>query len=206
MNSDNDMPTVRPATGGAPGPADTQTVAGHSAGTAALMLVPLLVGSVIAVSLGVYANVHEPTGISINLAGFSGPLTAKVWLASLGALLAVVQVISALALYGKLGGFSPSWAGTVHRWSGRLALLATLPVAVHCLYAVGFSGFDARTLIHSLLGCFFFGAFAVKMLILPKHDLPGWVLPVLGGLVFTALIGLWLTSSLWYFTTVGVRF
>jgi hypothetical protein len=27
---------------------------------------------------------------------------------------------------------------------------------------------------------------------------------VLGGLLFTALAGLWLTSALWYFTTTGV--
>src|SRR5829696_4536975 len=142
MNLDNDRPTL--ATGGTAQPA--QAVAGHSASTAALMLVPLLVGAAITVSLGVYANVHEPTGVSINIAGFSGPLTVKVWLASLGALLAVVQLFSALALYGKLGSFSAPWTGTVHRWSGRLAFLCTVPVAVHCLYAVGFSGFDARTL------------------------------------------------------------
>ena len=36
--------------------------------------------------------------------------------------------------------------------------------------------------------------------------MPGWALPVFGGLVFTALVGLWLTSSLWFFTTVGVKF
>jgi hypothetical protein len=201
MTSDHDTAT---ATAGDGEP--TQSVAGHGAGTAAMLLTPLLVGAAISVSLGVYANVHTPTGVAVNIAGFSGPLTVKVWLASLGALLAVVQLLSALALYGRLGSFSPSWAGTLHRWSGRLALLCTVPVAVHCLYAVGFASFDARTLAHSLLGCFFFGAFAVKMLILPKHDLPGWVLPLLGGVVFTVLIGLWLTSSVWYFTTVGVRF
>jgi hypothetical protein len=71
---------------------------------------------------------------------------------------------------------------------------------------VGFSAFDTRALAHSLLGCFFFGAFTVKMLILPKRGLPGWALPVMGGLVFTALVGLWFTSSLWFFTTHGVKF
>jgi hypothetical protein len=117
----------------------------------------------------------------------------------------VLQLMSALAMWGRLGSFSPSWAGTVHRWSGRTAFLLTVPVAVHCLYALGFGSYDARVLAHSLLGCFFFGAFAAKMLILPRKGLPRWVLPVAGGLVFTALIGLWLTSSVWYFTTVGVR-
>jgi hypothetical protein len=173
--------------------------------TAGLLLVPLLVGAVLAVTLGVYGKLHTPSGIAVNVAGFSSPQTVKVWLASGAAFFAVLQLMSALAMWGRLGSFSPSWAGTVHRWSGRTAFLLTVPVAVHCLYALGFGSYDARVLAHSLLGCFFFGAFAAKMLILPRKGLPRWVLPVAGGLVFTALIGLWLTSSVWYFTTIGVR-
>ena len=61
-------------------------------------------------------------------------------------------------------------------------------------------------LIHSLLGCFFFGAFTAKMLLLTHKDLPGWVIPVAGGALFSGLVGLWLTSSLWFFTTVGFVF
>ncbi|HEX2356902.1 MAG TPA: DUF6529 family protein [Micromonosporaceae bacterium] len=173
--------------------------------TAGPLLVPLLVGAVVAVTLGVYGKLHTPSGIAVNVAGFSSPQTVKVWLASGAAFFAVLQLMSALAMWGRLGSFSPSWAGTVHRWSGRTAFLLTVPVAVHCLYALGFGSYDARVLAHSLLGCFFFGAFAAKMLILPRKGLPRWVLPVAGGLVFTALIGLWLTSSVWYFTAVGVR-
>jgi hypothetical protein len=41
-------------------------------------------------------------------------------------------------------------------------------------------------------------------LALPRRGVPGWTLPVLGGLTFTALVGLWLTSSLWFFTVIGV--
>jgi hypothetical protein len=41
----------------------------------------------------------------------------------------------------------------VHRWSGRLAFLVSIPVAMHCLYALGFQAFDLRVLVHSLLGC-----------------------------------------------------
>ncbi|GAA1373556.1 DUF6529 family protein [Catellatospora chokoriensis] len=157
-------------------------------------------------TLGVYGSVHTPTGIAVNVAGFSGPQTVKVWLATGAALLALVQLVSAFAMWGKFGPRVPSWIGPLHRWSGRFAFLLTVPVAVHCLYALGFATYDTRTLAHSLLGCFFFGAFTVKMLSLPKRGLPGWTLPLLGGAVFTALIGLWLTSSFWYFTTIGVRF
>lgn len=171
----------------------------------ASLFLPLLAGAAVTVSLGVYGRIHEPTGIAVSIAGFSSPQTVKVWLGTGAALLALLQLLSALAMWGRLGGFAPSWAAGAHRWSGRAAFLLTVPVAVHCLYALGFANFDLRTLAHSLLGCFFFGAFTTKMLALPKRGLAGWVLPVVGGVVFTVLIGLWLTSSVWYFTTFGVR-
>lgn len=170
----------------------------------ASLVVPLLVGAAVTVATGVYGRLHTPTGIAVNLAGFSSPQAVKVWLGSGAAAFAVVQLLSALAMWGRLGGFSPSWAGTAHRWSGRIAFLLTVPVAVHCLYALGFADHDLRTLLHSLLGCLFFGAFTTKMLALPRPGLAGWVLPVAGGVVFTVLMGIWLTSSLWYFTTFGV--
>ena len=80
-----------------------------------------------------------------------------------------------------------NWVAPLHRWSGRIAVAFTVPVAVHCLYALGFQTFDARVAVHSILGCFFFGAFICKMLILTRDDSPGWALPVLGGVVFSGL-------------------
>ncbi len=59
---------------------------------------------------------------------------------------------------------------------------------------------------HALLGCFVYGAFVAKMLVLRKSGTPKWALPVLGGLVFTAFTGLWATAALWFFTTSGVTF
>lgn len=171
------------------------------------LIVPVLVGSAVAVVLGVYGGLHTPTGVAVNLAGFSGPLEAKVWVASSAVLLALVQAGSALVMYGKVPGVaSPSWIGGLHRWSGRVAFLLAVPVAVHCLYAVGFQTFSTRVFVHSVLGCAFFGAFTVKMLGLRRDGLPGWALPVLGGTVFALLVGLWWTSSLWFFTTIGVQF
>lgn len=170
------------------------------------LLVPLAIGGLVMVALGVYGRTHTPTGFSISIAGFSGPLPMKSWLTTGAFLLAIVQVVSALIMYGKLRITAPSWIGALHRWSGRAAFLLTIPIAFHCLYALG-AQFDVpRVLVHSLLGCFFYGVFTAKMLALPKRGLPGWGLPVLGGLAFTALVGLWLTSSLWFFTTIGLEF
>jgi len=196
--SDEYVDTALPPAAPAPPPAT---------GGAAKILVPLAIGGAVAVALGVYGRLHEPTNIAVNVAGFSGPLAAKAWLATGAATLAVVQLASALVMYGKIPGVrAPSWIGTLHRWSGRVAFLLAVPVAIHCLYAVGFETYEPRVLVHSLLGCFFFGAFTVKMLTLSRKGMPGWMLPLFGGLVFTGLVGLWLTSSLWFFTTFGVKF
>ncbi|MGW0804363.1 DUF6529 family protein [Nonomuraea sp. NPDC002799] len=173
-----------------------------SRGSVTPLLVPLLIGGLVLVALGVYGRAHTPTGFAVGVAGFSGALPMKVWLTTGAFVLAIVQVVSALSMWGKLGVSIPP---AVHRWSGRLAFVLTIPVAFHCLYALGLQYDVPRVLAHSLLGCFFYGVFTAKLLSLPKRNTPGWTLPVLGGLAFTALIGLWLTSSFWFFTAVGFK-
>jgi hypothetical protein len=126
----------------------------------------------------------------------------KSWLATTAFFFALVQLVSALMMYGKLPG--PGWAARLHRWSGRIAFLVAVPVAVHCLYALGYQTYSTRVMWHSLLGCFFFGAFSAKMLLLRSERLPGWLLPVVGGLVFAVLTAVWLTSAFWFFRTFGV--
>jgi uncharacterized protein DUF6529 len=151
-------------------------------------------------------RLHHPTGVAVSIAGFTSPGYVKSWLATVATVFAIVQVISALVMYGKVPHVTaPSWIGTVHRWSGRTAFVVAVPVAMHCLYALGFQTYSTRVLIHSLLGCAFFGAFTVKMLILPKRGLPGWTLPVAGAAVFIVLIGVWFTSAFWFFSTYGIH-
>ncbi|RAK27445.1 hypothetical protein B0I29_12379 [Actinoplanes lutulentus] len=162
---------------------------------------PVVAGVGVAVALGVYGRLHDPAGTS----GIGDALrlqSGKVWLATAVLLFAVVQLISALSMYGALP--SAPWIATVHRWSGRVAVLLSLPIAVHCLYALGFSSASLRVLVHSVLGCVFYGAFVTKMLLISRPgDTRAWVLPLVGGLLLTAITGLWLTSSLWFFATVG---
>jgi hypothetical protein len=168
------------------------------------LLVALLAGSAVALGLGVYGNVHDPTGRSLVSLFFTATINAKVWLATAAMTLGLFQLGSALRIYGKLGARpAPSWLGSAHRLSGTLAFVLTLPVSYHCLWALGFtSNAGTRILVHSLVGCFFYGAFAAKVLIVRNKSLPGWALPWAGGLVFTGLVALWLTSSFWFFTTV----
>ena len=81
----------------------------------------------------------------------------------------------------------------------------TLPVAYHCLWSLGFEtdASNARRFWHSLFGCAFYGAFATKVLCVHAKGLPGWALPVIGGLVFSLLVGLWFTSAFWFFDNSG---
>ena len=169
-------------------------------------VVAVLIGACVAVGLGVFGKVHDPQFFSINVAGFSSGLAVKTWVATLAIVLALFQFGSAFAMYGLFGGRAPAWMSTAHVWSGRLAVLASVPVAVHCLYALGFEATDTRVLFHSLFGCFFYGAFVTKMLLLTRKGLPAWVIPIAGGLVFFGLVFVWLTSALWFFQTSGVTF
>lgn len=168
------------------------------------LVVPVLAGCAVALGLGVYGSLHQPAGYAVNVAGFSAGLAAKAWLTSAALVLGVVQVVTAAGMWGRLGLADRSWTAPLHRWAGRVAVLLTLPVVVHCLYALGFDHSSPRTLAHSLLGAFFFGAFTTKMLSLARPGVPDRTLPIVGGLLFAALVGIWLTSALWFFTTFGV--
>jgi hypothetical protein len=158
------------------------------------------VGAVVSVALGAYGRIHEPTFEPISNFGFSTQLEMKAWLAAVAAGLAFIQLLTALRIYGRLGGGKASRATTItHRASGTLAVLVTLPVAYNCLWSLGFQTYSNRVLAHSLLGCLFYGVFVAKMLTLKVNGVPRWAIPVLGGTTFAVLIGVAATSSLWYF-------
>jgi Family of unknown function (DUF6529) len=140
---------------------------------------------------------------------FSTPIAFKAWFATAAVLLAVVQVATGARIFGKLTGIvpvPPPGVNRIHRWSGRLAILFTLPVAFHCIFILGFQTADARVLAHSLLGTFIYGVLAVKLFFVHDADHPRWTLPLVGGTLFTVLALLWSTSSLWYFTEVEFGF
>lgn len=166
----------------------------------------LLWGAAVAVLLGVYANEHTPTKEKPYTLFFTDTIQLKVWFATAAFVLAVVQIFLALRMYEKVKWprTVPTWLGDAHRLTGIVAFALTLPVAYHCLWSLGFQSVDmagessTRVLIHSITGCFFYGAFATKVLCIRMRGIPGWMIPVMGGLVFSALVVLFVTSSLWY--------
>jgi Family of unknown function (DUF6529) len=183
---------------------DAPTVVPGSPSSGNRLLIAGAVGALVAVSLGIYGNVHDPASdLSITL-GFKDTITMKVWLASASTFFALVQIFSALWMYGRLPLRSaPGWIGSLHRVSGRLAFLVSLPVAYHCLYQLAFQDTDGRVLLHSLLGCVFYGAFAAKVVIVRSPALPGLALPLAGGTLFTVLVATWWTSGLWFISENG---
>ena len=140
---------------------------------------------------------------------FSSTIAGKAWLATGAVTLAIVQVLTASRMWGKLTRVVPlsfATAKRIHRWSGRLAVLLTIPVFFHCVTMLGFKTPDARVAVHSIAGSFVYGVLAAKLLVIRWKGYPHWVLPVLGGSLAAVLTTLWLTSSLWYFTRVRFGF
>jgi hypothetical protein len=136
---------------------------------------------------------------------FSSGIAGKAWFATAAVALGVVQVSTGARIFGKLQRVIPIGRpriNRVHRWSGRLAILLTLPVAFHCIFILGFKTTDTRVLVHSILGSFVYGVIVVKVFFVRDRDHPRWVLPVVGGTLFTTLALLWSTSAYWYFTNV----
>ena len=164
------------------------------------VIIAFVIGTAVSIGLGAYGRLHAPSGHAVNVAGFSSGAAAKAFLASIVMALAIVQTITAMGIYGRIPLRGP-WVGAVHRWSGRLAVLISVPVAVHCLYALGFEAYDGRVIAHSLFGCFFYGAFVFKMLILTRDDSPKWALPLAGGLVLSGVTALWVTGVFYFLVT-----
>jgi hypothetical protein len=166
----------------------------------------LLVWVGVASLLAAYAKIHHASGRTLFTLGFSGLLQMKAWLTTAAVAFVMVQLVTALWMWGRLPGVgaAPSWASVLHRWTGTVAFVLTLPVVFNCIWGLGFVTTSLRVVVHSVAGCLFYGAYAAKMLGLRIRGLPGWAIPVLGGSVFALLIVLWLTSALWLFTRPGI--
>ena len=167
------------------------------------LLLAAALGGAIALGLGIYGNVHDPSQDLVFTLFFSSTISMKVYLATVAAAFAIVQLVSATWVYGRLGVEPPAWASEAHRLSGRIAFLLSLPVAYHCLWSLGFQDTDGRVLAHSLLGCALYGAFAAKVVIVRSDRLPGLALPIAGGLTFAVLVLAWYTSGLWFISEDG---
>jgi plastocyanin len=206
-----DVHPVQPAAAAAPPAAAVAVPAGPAAAAVApraepaRLLIPLALGGLVAAGLYVWAKNLTPD-YSTSLFGQTATDTfpLKSWLGTALLALAVLQVTTALWLYGKLLRSQPRRLGLVHRLTGAAAILVSLPIAYHCMFAYGFRSFDTRTAVHSIAGCFFYGAIVAKIVIVRSKRLPGWALPLAGGTVVTVIFVLWYSAALWYFNDSSV--
>ncbi|AYF72831.1 hypothetical protein D7D52_01905 [Nocardia yunnanensis] len=169
-----------------------------------LIAVPVLfAGTAVALALGLAGTHLWPGTQPLPTWGFSAPQSFKAYLSSAVLVLIAGQLLTAVWIYRF---HAPRPVRVFHRLSGALAFLLSLPVAFYCLYSFGFqygTGTTARVMAHSVAGVVFYGAFVSKMLTLRIGRAPGWLLPVLGGLVFTSFVLAWLLAAFWWFRTVG---
>jgi plastocyanin len=195
-----DRPTevglVQPATAGPAPPA----ASAPAAGLGIRAVLPLVLAALVAAGLYVWAKNLTPD-YSTSLFGqtAAGTFPLKSWLATVLLALAGLQVMTALWLYGKLGTTPPRRLGVVHRATGAAAILVSLPIAYHCMFAYGFRSFDTRTAVHSVAGCFLYGAIVAKITVVRTKRLPRFALPLAGGTVVTVIFVLWYSAALWYF-------
>ncbi len=179
--------------------------AGRTSNPTGLLLLAAA-GGAVAVALGVYGRVHAPSGGRIFDLGFPTLRAMKSALATVAVALVTVQVMSAMAMFGRLPLWrsTPRWVPFLHRWSGTTAFVVSLPVAYHCLWALGLKSTETRALLHGLFGCAFYGAMTTKLLALRAQRLPRWAIPMIGSLLAVMLTAVWLTSALWYYTGFDV--
>ncbi len=178
------------------------------------MAVPLTAfaaGAVVALLVGVFGRVHDPSLDGTTTLGFDTVIEMKVVVTTVIGVLAVLQVVGALWMYGKLGVEAPSWLGTAHRISGTIALSLAVFVAYHCLWALGLESgrletgekVPVRTVVHGVVGCAVIGAIVVKVVAVRSRRAPGWFLPVAGGLLFALLVVAVMTSAVWFIGEKG---
>jgi Family of unknown function (DUF6529) len=128
-------------------------------------------------------------------------MTLKALLATVVLGVAALQVVLALWIYRKLplAGSAPRPVRLAHRAIGFALFALTVPIALHCLIAYGVQFTSVRVAVHSLAGCFFYGAFVAKVLLVQTRRLPGWALAVAGGTIAVVIVVLWYTAALWYY-------
>lgn len=156
----------------------------------------------VASTLFVVGRLHAPD-YTFGLFGQTGlaAIALKSQLATVVLGLAAVQVLLAAWLYRKLplAGAPPRPVRRSHRIIGFAAFAVTVPVGIHCLIAYGVQLTSARVAVHSVAGCLFYGAFTAKVLVVRSRKLPGWTLPLVGGVLALLVTVLWYTSALWYY-------
>ncbi len=130
--------------------------------------------------------------------------------ASLAFVLAVLNLLIMLELYGKIRVFpwAPESLAWWHRRQGDVILILFVLIAYHCVRYGYIDPASPRVLSHSILGSLTMAVIALKFATV--RWIPRWMgrITVIGAALFLATTGTVFTSALWYFLTwirEGVR-
>ncbi|MEU5599981.1 DUF6529 family protein [Streptomyces sp. NPDC020298] len=148
-----------------------------------------------------YGRVHTPE-YRRSLFGAHGH-TVPLLKAQMGSALSgrtPIQLLLALWMYGRLPCLRAALrpVGTVYRLIGRFAFLFSVPIAQQCIIAYGVSLTGPREALYSLAGCFLYGAFVAKVVVVRHRRWPGWALPLAGGALVTVIALVWYSVAFWY--------
>lgn len=131
-------------------------------------------------------------------------LMLKSVLTTLVLLMAVLQVLTMTQVKGRirLVNLPSSQLRRFHKWEGDVALLFVLATAVICISQFSVTPQDPRVLLHALFG------FSSVVTILLKFAVARFFRPYLryasyiSAVLFLSILGVFLTSALWYFTAL----
>jgi hypothetical protein len=163
-------------------------------GRPAALVVPLGLGALTSLALGLYAGLHEPTGRGYVFVDADGVDDVKWALTAVVVSLVVVQVVLG-ALLARPGGGDGRTTAEVHRLVGTLAFACSIPVAFHCLWSLGYRGDDLRVAAHSVLGCVAYGCFVAKVIAVRRREAPMVVLAALGSVLGVVLVAIAATGG-----------
>lgn len=146
--------------------------------------------------------------IAVDIIGFLNRVTGhqlllwKVIATTTVFALAGLQVLLAARFYGRtfLPGISGGAAASLHRWSGRVALVLAVAVAYSCVAGPAGPTSPTRVLLHSIFGIAAFVVLTVKFLILRVVKGGDKALPIAGISLFLVFAAIWATSVADYVT------
>lgn len=123
-------------------------------------------GSAVALALGAYAVLHEPTARDFVFYGFDSAASWKHAFTVLAALLFVAQAALAIKLAQLFGcrATGRPWLWDLRRLLATLAVGFSLPVAFHCIWVLGFRTDDLAITAHSIAGCVAYGVVVAAIL------------------------------------------
>jgi len=115
----------------------------------AWLVLPLVLFALITLTVGLVAGriLQEPYDTPFFHFPFRDVLQMKAWLVTTALVLGCGQLVTAARIYERLR-FLPTgpFYHLVHRWSGRAAIVFTLPAAYHRIFMVGFGSETPRVL------------------------------------------------------------